>query len=148
MFVSVTRLRVRSFRFMPAFLWHTFRSQKQVVRAPGFLGGRLLVDRHRVYWTLTTWKSEQVMKKFRGSDAHARVMPRLAHWCDEATYVHWLAADETLPEWSEAAQRLIAEGHISRVMFPSESHGNRQFPPPRLHPPIGQDLLPKAIHTT
>jgi hypothetical protein len=128
---------------MPSFLWHTFASQRQVVRVPGFLGGRLLVDAHRVYWTLTVWESEQVMKKFRGSAAHARVMPRLAHWCDEATYVHWTANAESLPEWSEASERLMREGHVSRVMFPSESHANRQFPAPRLHPAIGSELRPK-----
>jgi hypothetical protein len=125
---------------MPAFLWHTFRSQRQVVRAPGFLGGRLLVDRHRAYWTLTAWEIEQAMKKFRGSAAHAQVMPRLARWCDEATYVHWIVEDQCIPEWSEASERLIAEGHISRVMFPSTNHASRRFPAPRLKPLIGQEL--------
>ena len=53
MLASVTRLRVRSLRYLPAFLWQTFLSQRQVVRAPGFSGGKLLIDRRRTFWTLT-----------------------------------------------------------------------------------------------
>ena len=29
------------------FVWKTFLAQRQVVRAPGFFGGRLLLDAHR-----------------------------------------------------------------------------------------------------
>ena len=43
MLASVTRLRVRSAHFLPAFVWKTFTSRRQVERAPGFLGGRLLL---------------------------------------------------------------------------------------------------------
>jgi heme-degrading monooxygenase HmoA len=75
---------------MPAFLWNTFLSQRQAVRAPGFVGGRLLVNAHRTFWTLTVWESEKAMKAFRGSGAHSQVMPRLAQWCDEAAYAHWI----------------------------------------------------------
>ncbi len=38
MFASVTRLRVRSLRYVPGFLWMTFLSQHQVVRALEFVG--------------------------------------------------------------------------------------------------------------
>jgi heme-degrading monooxygenase HmoA len=55
----------------------TFRSQRQVVRAPGFLGSKLLIDRKHTYWTLTMWEDERAMKAFRGSGAHAAVMPKL-----------------------------------------------------------------------
>jgi hypothetical protein len=89
MVVSVTRLRVRSWRHVPAFLWYTFVSQRQVVRAAGFSGGRLLIDARRTFWTLTAWEDERAMKAFRGTGAHARVMPRLFDWCDEAAYAHW-----------------------------------------------------------
>jgi hypothetical protein len=78
MLASVTRLRVRSFRFLPGFLWRTFLSQRQVERGPGFVGGRLLVDSRWTFWTLTVWESEPAMKRFRGSGAHAKVMPQLA----------------------------------------------------------------------
>jgi hypothetical protein len=64
---SVTRLRVRALSYMPGFLWHAFLGQRHAKRAPGFVGGALLVDAHRTFWTLTVWESEKAMKAFRGS---------------------------------------------------------------------------------
>ena len=142
MLTSVTRLRVRSVRFMPAFLWKTFLSQRQVERSPGFLCGRLLVDSALTFWTLTTWESEQAMKRFRGAGAHAQVMGRLVEWCDEAAYAHWSPAAAPVPEWHEAYERLVAEGRLSRVAHPSENHVARRFAKPRLSPLIGRDLRP------
>jgi hypothetical protein len=147
MFASVTRLRVRAARYLPAFLWQTFLTQRQVARAHGLIGGRLLIDAHLTFWTLTVWESEKTMKAFRGSGAHARVMPRLAGWCDEASYAHWSAGDvsaSVIPSWPEAYEHLVSEGRMSRVEYPSRDHEARRFPAPRLKPMIGLDL--KAVH--
>jgi Domain of unknown function (DUF3291) len=142
MIASVTRLRVRSVLYLPAFLWMTFRSQRQVSRARGFLGGKLLIDRKHTYWTLTVWEDNRAMKNFRGSGAHAKVMPKLVEWCDEASYAHWAPANETIPEWPEAYEHLVKEGRLSRVAHPSPDHEARRFPAPRLEPLIGQNLRP------
>lgn len=53
MLAFVSRLPVRSVSCFPAFVWETFRSQCQGVHAPGFLGGRLPLNAHRRFWTLT-----------------------------------------------------------------------------------------------
>lgn len=142
MFASVTRLRVRSAIILPAFLWSTFSTQRQVVRAPGFFGGRLLVDTHRTYWTLTVWENERAVKAFRGSGAHARVMPRLSRWCDEGAYAHWEIVGNAIPTWPEAYEQLVNGGKLSRVDQPSAEHVARIFPRPRLKPLIGNDLKP------
>jgi len=113
------------------------------VRANGFLGGRLLVDVGWTFWTLTVWQDEQAMKKFRGSGAHARVMSRLAEWCDEAAYAHWVQTGDPIPTWEQAYHRLVVEGRLSRVAHASENHLGRRFARPRLRPLIGQDLKPK-----
>ncbi len=96
MFASVTRLRVRSLRYVPGFLWMTFLSQRQVVRALEFVGGKLLIDARRTFWTLTAWGSERAMKAFRGSGPHAKVMPKLLEWCDEASYAHWISESDAI----------------------------------------------------
>lgn len=140
MLVSVTRLRVRSLRYLPEFLWYTFRSRAQVERASGFCGGRLLVDSRLTFWTLTAWDNERSMKAFRGAGAHSRVMPKLFRWCDEAAYAHWLAADDIVPDWRDAHAHLQSEGRLSRVAHPSSDHNARRFPEPRLQPLIGNDL--------
>jgi hypothetical protein len=54
-------------------------------------------------------------------------MPRLAEWCDEATYIHWRQPGEEPPGLAEAAGRLIGEGVVSRVRHPSPNHANRAF---------------------
>ena len=140
MLASVTRLRVRSLKYLPAFLWKTVLSQRQVARAPGFAGGRLLLDRRWTFWTLTGWASEQAMKTFRGSGLHAKVMPHLKEWCDEASYAHWVQDGDSLPTWEEAYEHLVREGRLSAVAHPSSSHEGRHFVEPRLNPLIGQDL--------
>jgi heme-degrading monooxygenase HmoA len=142
MFASVTRLRVRSVKYLPAFLWMTFRSQRQVLRAPGLLGGRLLLDAKRTFWTLTVWESERAMKAFRGGGPHARAMPKLVEWCDEAAYAHWIPATAEVPSWPEAYEHLLSDGHLSRVAHPSVDHQARKFPKPRLQPLIEQDVKP------
>lgn len=86
------------------------------------------------------------MKTFRGSGPHSRAMPRLAEWCDEASYAHWVTANESVPEWPEAYERLVSEGRLSQVARPSANHEARRFPKPRLQPLIGQDLKPKSNH--
>ncbi len=82
------------------------------------------------------------MKAFRGSGPHAKVMPRLVEWCDEASYAHWTPSGDVVPFWQEAYDHLKGEGRMSRVAHPSPSHDARQFAKPRLTPLIGLDLKP------
>jgi hypothetical protein len=110
------------------------------MRAPGFLGGKVLIDARRTFWTLTAWEGEKAMKAFRGSGAHAQVMSRLPDWCDEASYAHWIVSGLSVPTWPEAYERLVAEGRLSPVAHPSPDHEARHFVLPRLRPLIGQDL--------
>src|SRR5688572_14064609 len=84
-FVSVTRLRIRSVRFLPHFFWLTFLSVRQARRSAGNLRVDLLRDAHNTYWTLTAWDSEASMQGFMMSGAHRRAMPKLLEWCDEAS---------------------------------------------------------------
>ncbi len=69
-FISVTRLRVRSLRFLPAFFLDAARSQRQVAAAPGFLAGSLLPDRRWTFWTLTLWDSADSMRAYMTTGAH------------------------------------------------------------------------------
>ena len=145
MLASVTRLRVRSVRYVPAFVWKTFLTHRQVGRALGFLGGRLLIDAGRTFWTLTVWENERAMKAFRGSEPHAKVMPRLMEWCDEASYAHWIPTGASVPSWPEAYEHLVDEGQLSRVAHPSPGHDARHFAKPRLRPLVGLDLKPARL---
>ncbi|MET0537401.1 MAG: DUF3291 domain-containing protein [Xanthobacteraceae bacterium] len=119
-FVPVTRLRVRSWRYLPGFLAQSLGVLVQAKFARGNLSAAVLRDLDLAFWTRTIWFDETTMRAFMPSGMHRRVMPRLLDWCDEAAVVHWLAEP---PPWSEAHRRLQADGRTSKVKFP--------FPLPR-----------------
>ena len=110
--ISVTRLRVRSFLFLPQFLWDTIKSVRQVERSNGFLGGRLLVNAGYVFWTMTAWQDESAMKAYRTGGAHRKAMPQLLDWCDEAAVVHWIQQSAEIPMWPEAHQHMLEKGKL------------------------------------
>ncbi len=130
-FVSVTRLRVRSWRFLPVFFVFTVRAQNQARKAPGNLAYRLLADRRNTFWTATAWTSDTEMSAFMLAGAHRQAMSKLAEWCDEAALVHWNQEGAQLPSWREAWLRLQREGRNSKVHHPSAAHVAREFPEPR-----------------
>ena len=131
-FISITRLRIRSLRFLPAFLRQTLQTLSQVKRASGFRGGSLLADRKWTFWTMTSWESEESMRTYMTSGSHGAAMPKLLDWCDEASVVHWTQAENALPTWADAEARMRQQGRASRVRNPSAGHQALQFPGARV----------------
>jgi hypothetical protein len=131
-FVSVTRLRVRSWRYLPPFAIDALKSARQAARAPGNLATTLLADQGRVFWTVTVWTAVPEMKAFMLSGAHRVAMRNLPQWCDEAAIVHWTHDTADPPSWSEAHARLERDGRSSNVKHPSPVHLAHHFPPPRV----------------
>ncbi len=131
MHVSLTRLRIRSVRFMPVFFWHAIWSQRQVRKSPGFIDGALLADRAWTFWTLTAWDNPESMRAYMISGAHKAAMPHLLHWCDEASVAHWAQEDAALPTWEEADRRMRETGRASKVLHPSAQHAGLNYRAPR-----------------
>ena len=129
-FVSLTRLRLRSSRFLPAFAVHAIGSRQQVRRSEGFLRGAVLADGHRTFWTITAWESADDMRRYMLAGAHKAAMPKLLHWCDEASVAHWEQETNTLPTWAEADRRMRESGRVSKVLHPSPDHAGMSFAPP------------------
>ena len=77
-FVSITRLRVRRWRYLPQFLFQSFRAARQAKRAAGSLAVSVLRDADRAFWTRTVWRDEAAMRSFMQSGVHRRIMARLA----------------------------------------------------------------------
>jgi len=130
-FISVTRLRVRSLVYLPQFVVYALRSSRQAQSAPGFLGGRLMRDARNAFWTVTVWSDAKDMDAYRIAGAHRVAMPKLLHWCDEASVAHWTQDSGTVPDWDEAYERMVKEGRPSKVNHPSADHLARRIPPPR-----------------
>ena len=83
MFISVTRLRLRSILFLPLFAYEAGRSRKQAEASRGCLGARVRKSQGLAFWTFTFWQDERRMREFRAQSPHSKVMPKLANWCDE-----------------------------------------------------------------
>jgi heme-degrading monooxygenase HmoA len=130
--VSLTRLRVRSVRFLPGFAWFAFRSNVQAKRAAGNLAVDLLADRERTFWTMTVWESRLAMLAFMTSGPHKRAMPKLLEWCDEASVAHWEQEGSALVGWDEADRRMRATGRASKVLHPSAAHAGLGYRSPRV----------------
>jgi Domain of unknown function (DUF3291) len=128
--ISITRLRVRSWRYLPAFYLSVIRVARQARNAPGNLAVRILADKRSTFWTSTSWNSESSMRAFMLATPHGPTMRKLLEWCDEASLVHWTQHDSALPTWPEAHRRLIADGRPSKVNHPSPAHTAHGLPPP------------------
>jgi hypothetical protein len=130
-FISITRLRVRSWRFLPMFYLRAFQSDRQAKAADGHLASKLLAEQNNTFWTATAWSDEKAMKAFMIAGAHGAAMKKLLHWCDEASVVHWTQDEAALPSWEHAHARMQAEGGRSKVNHPSAAHLAFQIRAPR-----------------
>jgi hypothetical protein len=128
--VSVTRLRIRSWLYFPAFLYGAIRTARQARAAEGNLAARILRDARLTWWTCTAWDSEASMRKFMLATPHGPAMLKLRKWCDEASVLHWTQPDPTLPSWKEAHRRMQREGRMSKVDRPSPNHAAMVITPP------------------
>jgi heme-degrading monooxygenase HmoA len=128
--VSVTRVRIRSWFYLPPFLLQTLRIARQAKKADGSLAVSLLRDRRNAYWTRTVWSSEAAMIAFMHAQPHGPTMRKLLEWCDEASLVRWNVEGAELPGWEEAHRRIQQEGRPSKVNHPSAAHKALTFPAP------------------
>jgi len=131
-FVSSTRLRVRSWRYLFGFTVHSLRSSLQARRVDGCYAVLLLREDRNTFWTCTVWRDDKAMRTFMTAGAHMRAMPKLLEWCDEASVVHWLQENIEAPSWDEIHRRMQVDGRRSKVNHPSEAHLAYQLPPPRV----------------
>ncbi len=79
--VAVTRLRLRSLRFLVPFAWYTWRSFEQAKHARGNLGVKLRKAEGITFWTLTAWQDEAAMSRYRITPPHRHAMAKLPEWC-------------------------------------------------------------------
>ncbi|HEV7386459.1 MAG TPA: antibiotic biosynthesis monooxygenase [Phenylobacterium sp.] len=130
--VSATRLRVRGLLHFPAFFVATNRSKGQAERSKGFLAGQLVIDRGRVFWTVTVWRDLEAMRAYRNSGAHLAAMRKIGSWCDEAATATWDQADAGMPSLDEVGRRMVAEGRAVKLPHASRAHLSSEGPmPPR-----------------
>jgi len=102
----------------------------QSKRAEGNLRTETIKDHGLIFWTITLWRDQDAMRAFRNTGDHKTAMPKLAGWCDEATYVHWEQTDQVVPDMKTAYERLVSDGVVTKVKYPSSNNATRAFPAP------------------
>lgn len=118
--VSVTRLHLRSWRFLPGFVWYTRRSMRQAKRTQGNLGVIVRKTKGPAFWTLAMWRDNQAIRAFVPASPHKEAMQKLPYWCDEAAFADWEQDTDEWPSWETATHRLAATGRLVSVLHPSE----------------------------
>lgn len=140
--ISITRLRLRSLRYLPGFAWYTLQSRRQLKRSTGFLIGTVATAPGLAFWTATAWADEASMRAFRDTDWHKRAMPKLLHWCDEASVARWTQDPTTLPNAAAMVERMQASGRTSKVRHPTAAHTAGQTVPDGRAPQPGLPIKP------
>ncbi len=130
--IAATRLRLRSWKFIPVFVLHAFRSAYQARRAEGSRAVLILREARNTFWTCTVWTDEKAMQEYASSEPHRSTMRKMAHWCDEASVAHWVQESSRPPSWEEVHQRMQNAGRASKVNHPTEAHRAFQIPPPKV----------------
>src|SRR5262252_10059540 len=143
-FVSITRLRVRRWRYVPQFLIQSLRAARQAERAAGSISVSVLRDTDRAFWTRTVWRDEAAMRAFMQAGVHRLVMARLPEWCDEAALVHWVQDADEPPSWADAHRRLQGEGRRSRVSHPSEAQRRFEIRKPATEVGVSRTLATRG----
>lgn len=121
-FVSLTRLRIRKWWYLPSFFWHTIPSLNQAKKASGNISAVAVNDSNRVFWTMSVWTDEAAMRAYMISGAHGKAMPKLMEWCDEAATAHWTQDSNEPPSWKDAHVLIKERGRRSKVRHPSQAH--------------------------
>ena len=125
--ISVTRTRLRSLRYLSAFLEYAERSYSQAKQAPGNIHATTRSQTETIYWTLSAWDDEASMQTYMMAGTHREAMTKLAEWCDEASVVHWHQDSSELPSWDVAEQWMSKHGRFGPLKSPSEAHLQKQF---------------------
>jgi hypothetical protein len=129
---SITRLRVRSIRYLPEFLFRALASVRQARSSSGCLSADVRREVKLIFWTRTLWRDEQSMRAFMTTGAHRVVIPKILDWCDEASVTHWQQDRDSPPDWPTAETKMRTEGRVSRVRNPSLAHCRGETVPPLL----------------
>ena len=127
MYVSVTRLKLRRWYFLPIFLFINFFVIRKFRRAPGLIQGKVMVDYHLAFWTLSLWAQETDMRQFRNGPRHLKAMRKTPEWACEAVSYSWTRNTLDFPPWNEVCEKLKTLGKYSTLNHPSEAFKRREF---------------------
>lgn len=112
MYVSITRLKLKSIWLLPKFAKQSGKVAKQAKTSPGNIKTKLSNRWFKYFYTLTLWESQSDMQQFMIHGDHKVAMQQ---WSQVATEVRVLGYEaESAPNWREVRKRIETEGRITR----------------------------------
>jgi hypothetical protein len=140
--VSVTRLRIRSWRYLLPFALYSLRATGQARRSAGFLGGWVGSSGNRAFWTVTVWTDEAAMKRYRDNGVHKAAMPKMLDWADEGAMARYEQPAPEPPDGAGSYTALLSRGRTSKVRRPTAAHTAGKTAPDGRVPFVGRVLRP------
>src|SRR5947209_4917708 len=97
--VVATRMTAKDFTALRTGMGLSNTVVKGIRSAPGYLGGRILADRHRAMWTVTVWQDPAAVSAF--GLVHADVAARGPEVADDMRMTGWQQGDARIPTWRD-----------------------------------------------
>lgn len=111
MYVSITRLKLKSIWLLPKFARQSNLVAQQAKESPGNLKVKLSNRWFRYFYTLTHWNSKETMQQFMIHGAHKTAMQQ---WSDYASEVKAYGFETNEPpKWKEARLIIENQGRIT-----------------------------------
>ena len=100
--VVTTRMHTRGWREAMRLVRLTAAVKRQLAGQPGFLGGAVLAEPRRVFWTVSVWQDPASLAAFR--ELHAEVASHGEALADSMVNSGWRADSDTVPTWREVGE--------------------------------------------
>ncbi|HEY2985352.1 MAG TPA: hypothetical protein VGJ38_14445 [Jatrophihabitantaceae bacterium] len=108
--VLASRLPLRRYRNIPAFLHASRAVRAQLAATKGVLGYSLDAKPiAKTFWTLSAWEDEETLRRFSQADPHWSQITDIRPYMLASTFVQWtVAGSELPPKWTDARRRVAA----------------------------------------
>jgi len=94
----VSRLPLKSYRFIPGFLRDTLRIRRQLAQTQGLVGYTLNAGLARkTFWTFSVWEDQASLDRFAASDPHRRIIGRLRPRMGQTRFEFFPVSGSDLP---------------------------------------------------
>lgn len=124
-YLAITRLKLKSTRYIVPFFIHNERVVKQIRASEGFLKGKQLATPSLSMWTATLWTCEEALKTFYLSGEHRAVMSKISEWSSEAVSGHQQVDSNKLPSWDYVRTQLHQIGRFTHLQEHSFDYLNK-----------------------
>ncbi|MEO9802979.1 MAG: hypothetical protein ABJF04_07015 [Reichenbachiella sp.] len=112
MYVSVTRLKLKSIWLLPKFVRQSNLISKQAKASPGILKVKLSNRWFRYFYTMTHWNSKEAMQQFMINGEHNEAMRQWSQFVTEVK-AYGYESDHP-PKWKEARMMIENKGRTTQ----------------------------------